>query len=136
MAKAWLSDPDSDCRRFACTVCHTGTARRDLPRIFKGVTLSVACDRELEARPPLPQLYSDQFGWKEMVATVGKVYNGLTADVRAKTAIFARNYGQAGASDLFGHRYGLPKAISGHQNYFFWGPPRVYRGKRHRHARP
>jgi 4-amino-4-deoxy-L-arabinose transferase-like glycosyltransferase len=71
---------------------------------------------------PLPQLYADQFGWQEMVATVAKVYNGLPADVRAKTAIFAQNYGQAGAVDFFGHRYGLPKAISGHQNYFFWGP--------------
>ena len=24
--------------------------------------------------------------------------------------------------DLFGPKYGLPWAISGHQNYFFWGP--------------
>jgi hypothetical protein len=71
---------------------------------------------------PLPQVYADQFGWKEMVATVAGVYNGLPDDVRAKTAIFARNYGQAGAIDFFGAKYGLPKAISGHQNYFFWGP--------------
>ena len=26
----------------------------------------------------------------------------------------------AGAIDLFGQKYGLPKAISGHQNYFLW----------------
>jgi hypothetical protein len=71
---------------------------------------------------PLPQIYADQFGWEEMVATVARVYNGLPAELRAKTAIFAQNYGQAGAIDLFGPKYGLPKAISGHQNYFFWGP--------------
>lgn len=71
---------------------------------------------------PLPQIYADQFGWEEMVATVARVYNGLPTDLRAKTAIFAQNYGQAGAIDLFGPKYGLPKAISGHQNYFFWGP--------------
>jgi len=71
---------------------------------------------------PLPQVYADQFGWKEMVATVARIYNGLPDDVRAKTAIFARNYGQAGAIDFFGPKYGLPKAISGHQNYFLWGP--------------
>ena len=76
---------------------------------------------------PLPQIYADQFGWKEMVATVARVYNGLPPDLRAKTAIFAQNYGQAGAIDLFGPAYGLPKAISGHQNYFFWGP-RTYTG--------
>jgi len=71
---------------------------------------------------PLPQIYADQFGWEEMVATVARVYNGLSADARPKTAIFAQNYGQAGAIDFFGPKFGLPKAISGHQNYFFWGP--------------
>ena len=53
---------------------------------------------------PLPQLFADQFGWEEMVATVARVYNGLPADVRAKTAIFGQSYGQAGAVDLFGPR--------------------------------
>lgn len=71
---------------------------------------------------PLPQLFADQFGWPEMVATVAAAYNSLPADVRARTAIFAQNYGQAGAVDLFGPRYGLPPAISGHQSYFLWGP--------------
>src|ERR1019366_8079951 len=64
---------------------------------------------------PLPQIYADQFGWEEMVATVAKIYNGLPPDVRPKTAIFGQNYGQAGAVDLFGPKYGLPNAISGHQ---------------------
>jgi hypothetical protein len=53
---------------------------------------------------------------------VGQIYNSLPPDVRAKTAIFGQNYGQAGAIDFFGPKYGLPKAISGHQNYFLWGP--------------
>jgi 4-amino-4-deoxy-L-arabinose transferase-like glycosyltransferase len=77
---------------------------------------------------PLPQLYADQFGWEEMAATVARVYNGLPPDVRAKTAIFGQNYGQAGAVDLFGPKYGLPKAISAHQTYYLWGP-RGYTGE-------
>ena len=77
---------------------------------------------------PLPQLYADQFGWEEMTATVARVYNGLPPEVRAKTAIFGQNYGQAGAIDLFGPKYGLPPAISAHMNYFFWGP-RDYTGE-------
>jgi hypothetical protein len=77
---------------------------------------------------PLPQLYADQFGWEEMVVTVARVYNNLPAEERAKTAIFGQNYGQAGAVDLFGSKYGLPKAISGHQNYFLWGA-RDYTGE-------
>jgi hypothetical protein len=77
---------------------------------------------------PLPQLYADQFGWEEMTATVARVYNSLPPEVRAKTAIFGQNYGQAGAIDLFGPKYGLPPAISGYMNYFFWGP-RDYTGE-------
>jgi hypothetical protein len=77
---------------------------------------------------PLPQIFADQFGWEEMVAVVARVYNELPAEVRPKTAIFARTYGQAGAIDLFGPRYGLPPAISGHQSYFLWGP-RDYTGE-------
>ena len=48
--------------------------------------------------------------------------------MRSHTAIFGQNYGQAGAIDLFGPKYGLPPAISGHQNYFLWGP-RGYTGE-------
>jgi len=77
---------------------------------------------------PLPQLYADQFGWEEMASTVARAFNSLPPDVRARTAIFGQNYGQAGAIDLFGEKYGLPKAISGHQNYFLWGP-RDYTGE-------
>ena len=77
---------------------------------------------------PLPQLYADQFGWEEMAATVAHFYNSLPPEVRVNTAIFGQNYGQAGAIDLFGPKYGLPKAISGHQNYYLWGP-RGYTGE-------
>jgi hypothetical protein len=63
-----------------------------------------------------------------MVATVAPVYNALPADVRARTAIFGQSYGQAGAVDLFGPKYGLPQAISGHQSYYLWGP-RGYTGE-------
>jgi hypothetical protein len=76
---------------------------------------------------PLPQVFADQFGWPEMVETIAQIYNGLPSEVRSQTAIFAQSYGQAGAIDLFGPKYGLPPAISGHQNYFLWGP-REYTG--------
>ena len=83
---------------------------------------------EMHKLGPLPQLFADQFGWEEMAATVAGVYNGLAPEVRAKTAIFCQIYAQAGAIDLFGPRYGLPPAISGHQSYFLWGP-RGYSGE-------
>ena len=77
---------------------------------------------------PLPQIFADQFGWEEMATAVARTYTSLPPEIRAKTAIFGQNYGQAGAIDLFGPRYGLPPAISGHQTYFLWGP-RQYTGE-------
>jgi hypothetical protein len=76
----------------------------------------------------LPQYYADELPWREQVAAVSGVYHALSPAEQSKTAIFCDNYGQAGAIDFFGPRYGLPKALSGHQNYFFWGP-RGYSGE-------
>ncbi len=76
---------------------------------------------------PLPQLFGDQFGWEELVAEVARIYDALTPEERARTAIFANNYGEAGAINLFGPRYGLPRAICPHQTHFLWGP-RDFRG--------
>ena len=70
---------------------------------------------------PLPQPLSDRFGWPEMVQGFAARYNALPADARAKTAIFCGNYGEASAVNILGPQYGLPTAISGHQNYFYWG---------------
>src|SRR5215207_3234800 len=64
----------------------------------------------------LPQHYADMHGWEEMTAEVARVYNSLPAEERARCAVFARNYGEAGAIDFFGARHGLPKAIGKHQN--------------------
>jgi hypothetical protein len=54
---------------------------------------------------------------------VAQAYRALPPEERARTAIYARNYGGAGAIDWFGPNLGLPPAFSGHQTYFYWGPP-------------
>jgi hypothetical protein len=63
-----------------------------------------------------------------MAAAVAGVYNGLSPDEQAKTAIYCGNYGEAGAIAFFGRKYGLPEPICPHQNYFLWGP-RGYTGE-------
>ena len=78
-------------------------------------------------RAPLPQWYSDQFGWEEIVAETTMAYNRLSPAERPGCGIFAQDYGQAGAIDFFGPRFGLPPALSGHQTYWLWGP-RGYSG--------
>lgn len=76
----------------------------------------------------LPHHYAFQFGWEEMVEAVARAYHSLPPEEQKKAAIFGNNYAEAGAIDLFGPKYGLPKAISGHQSYYLWGP-RDYTGE-------
>jgi Dolichyl-phosphate-mannose-protein mannosyltransferase len=71
----------------------------------------------------LMQPIADQFGWPELVRQVGGIYSSLPTDERANTGIWAGNYGEAGAVNLFGPQYGLPRAYSRHQNHWYWGPP-------------
>ncbi|MGC1105330.1 MAG: glycosyltransferase family 39 protein [Candidatus Acidiferrales bacterium] len=80
---------------------------------------------EIHQAGVLPQFFGDQFGWPEMVRQVADIYNSLPSDERAQTGIFTGNYGEAGAINLFGPQYGLPRAFSRHQNYWYWGPPPV-----------
>lgn len=98
---------------------------------FLPVERSIAYADALGIRPraqehsdegPLPQVFADMFGWEEMVQKVARVYHALPPAEREKCGIFASNYGEAGALDFFGPRYGLPPAISAHNNYWLWGP--------------
>jgi hypothetical protein len=70
----------------------------------------------------LPQHLADMFGWEEMVATVARVYENLSPEEQSECRIYATNYGEAGAIDVLGRRYGLPKAMCGHNSYWLWGP--------------
>jgi 4-amino-4-deoxy-L-arabinose transferase-like glycosyltransferase len=70
----------------------------------------------------LPQFYADMHGWPEIVAAVASVYRQLPASDRARAQVLAPDYGVAGAIDLLGAPLGLPQALSGHNNYWLWGP--------------
>ena len=80
---------------------------------------------EVRHEGPLEQRLGDQFGWEELVADVARIYRSLPPEERARTGIFASNYGEAGALNLFGPAYSLPPPICAHQNYYFWGPPKA-----------
>jgi hypothetical protein len=90
-----------------------------------GVTPSTTEKKELGR---LPQHYADMFGWAEKVEAVANVFRGLSPDEQARCAILANNYGRAAAIDYFGRKYGLPRAIGTHNNYWLWGP-RDYTGE-------
>jgi hypothetical protein len=96
-------------------------------RYLNRLPFKIPASEHTHMRLAVPQHYADQFGWKEIVAETAKAYEQVPAAERSSCAIFAQDYGQAGAIDFFGPRYGLPPALSGHQTYYLWGP-RGYSG--------
>jgi 4-amino-4-deoxy-L-arabinose transferase-like glycosyltransferase len=68
------------------------------------------------------QVAAESLGWPQLVATVGHVWRGLPAATRARAVIFTSNYGEAGAINELGRGAGLPRAVSGHNNEWWWGP--------------
>lgn len=61
-------------------------------------------------------------GWPGLVRQVAAVADTLPEQQRTALVVFTGDYGAAGAIDLWGSRYGLRDAISGHNNYWWWGP--------------
>jgi 4-amino-4-deoxy-L-arabinose transferase-like glycosyltransferase len=64
---------------------------------------------------------AEQIGWPQLVKTVEGVVAALPAEERAHAVILTSNYGEAGALELLGT--GLPPVYSGHNAFWYWGPP-------------
>src|SRR5437660_4188572 len=73
--------------------------------------------------------FREEIGWPDLVETIAHVRDGLSVDDRVHLGILGTNYGEAGAVNLYGPRYGLPKAISGVNSFWQRGygdpPPQV-----------
>lgn len=65
--------------------------------------------------------FVEEMGWPELVETVAQIRDSFPPEQRAKIGILAANYGEAGAVNLFGPKYGLPPAISGVNSFWARG---------------
>ena len=65
----------------------------------------------------------EMVGWPTYVHEIATVYNALPTAARPSTTVLASNYGEAGAVDHYGPADSLPAAYSGHNAYYYWGPP-------------
>ncbi len=65
--------------------------------------------------------WREEIGWQDLAQTAAGIFKSLPAGDRGRTRILAGNYGEAGAIDLYGSFYGLPKAISGVNSYWLRG---------------
>jgi hypothetical protein len=73
----------------------------------------------------LPQDYADMIGWRELSDIVISAYQGLNPIEKAQCAIYAENYGEAGAILYHGKKSGIPECISLSDNFLFWAPDSV-----------
>jgi hypothetical protein len=67
---------------------------------------------------------ANEIGWPEFVAQVAAVRDGLPPGERTQLAVLAENYGEAGAIELYGPKYGLPVPIATVNDFHDrgWGP--------------
>jgi len=60
--------------------------------------------------------------WETTIEELNKVYKNLPSDEKQECLIWAKHYGQAGAVNLYGEAYKLPKAFSYHGSFYSWAP--------------
>jgi hypothetical protein len=60
--------------------------------------------------------------WTETMQLLKIVYGSLPDNEKENTMIWGKHYGQAGAVNLIGKDYNLPKAFSYHGSFYTWTP--------------
>ncbi len=93
-----------------------------MARYCAGAGIQAAVTTNHGRHLPLPQDYADMLGWESQVQAVAHVFNTLPAEERAHAGLIARNYGEAGALEFYGSRYGLPKRVMLPDNFLLWPP--------------
>ncbi len=63
----------------------------------------------------------EMVGWQDLTAQVAKIYQSIPDVQKPRTAILAGNYGEAGALELYGSEYNLPRIISGANSLWYRG---------------
>jgi 4-amino-4-deoxy-L-arabinose transferase-like glycosyltransferase len=94
----------------------------DLARYLDRMHMHPAPDEAAAVGAPLTQVYSDELGWRALEKSVAAIYRALPPEDQRRAAIIGSNYGEAAAIDVYGAADGLPPALSGQDQYYFWGP--------------
>ena len=89
------------------------------------ISLPVVPVADVHATPIVALNYDagETIGWPAYVAEISRAYRSLPSGQRPATVVLTSNYGEAGAVDHYGPADGLPAAYSGHNSFWYWGPP-------------
>jgi len=82
--------------------------------------LGIQTSAERGKTSPIPQLLADRTGWEDFVDQVAAIYRALPPEDQRRAIIYAPSYGQAGAVDVLGRKYGLPRTIARQNSYWHW----------------
>lgn len=63
----------------------------------------------------------EMVGWQDLTAQVAGICQSIPENEKPRTAILAGNYGEAGALDLYGAEYNLPRIVSGANSLWYRG---------------
>ncbi len=66
-------------------------------------------------------LFVEMVGWEDLTRQVAEIYQSIPETEKPRTVILAGNYGEAGAIDLYGDEYGLPRMITGANSMWYRG---------------
>lgn len=64
-----------------------------------------------------------EIGWDELVTTVATIRDSFAPEQRASVGVLVGNYGEQGAIEILGQRYGLPAPISGTNSAWYRSYP-------------
>ena len=74
-----------------------------------------------ECADRLPGYYGAMFGRQELAVVLNAVFITLPPGERAQFGILCEEAQQAAALNFYGKPFGLPRAISGHNQFWMWG---------------
>lgn len=93
----------------------------DLVRYIGAIGISAPRD-ERASSGLLPEHFALRFGWDDLALAVEQASETLSPGERLRAVVFAPTFGAAGSLDFRARALGLPPVVSGHNNYWLWGP--------------
>ena len=72
--------------------------------------------------PAMGAIFADMHGWQALADQVRDARAALPEPIRAHARVFTANYGEAAAIDVLAGDPAMPPTLSGHNQYWLWGP--------------
>jgi hypothetical protein len=126
-ARAWRWLPAAAAVAFVVTGAGEAPLAIDLlpPREYKAYERAIGVSApvdQIDELGPMPLHFALRFGWPELIGAVERAHATLSPSERERAVVFGALFGDTAAVNFLGRARGLPRAISGHNSYWLWGP--------------